>query len=146
MLAVTMHLVLFLFTFGTTTFSRMTFSITKLVIVLTAITECRGALHLNVLSCFFVYCKTAQFGCHFDRMWIALTNDLGIATSHHWRRMRRSLKPKTTNLRFWSMTQAGLLTNRCRCYKTFYGRSLRIVVISSSVCPWQALPVPRHSA
>ena len=48
MLAVTMHLVLFLFTFGTTTFS-----ITKLVIMLTAIAECRGALHLNVLSCFF---------------------------------------------------------------------------------------------
>jgi hypothetical protein len=74
MLAVTMHLMVFLFTFGTTTlsmmtFSMMTFSITKLVIMLTAITECRrGALHLNVLSCFFVYCKTAQFGCHFDRM------------------------------------------------------------------------------
>jgi len=27
-----------------------------------------------------------------------------------------------------------------QCYKTFYGRKLRIFVISQSVCPWQAFP------
>jgi hypothetical protein len=27
---------------------------------------------------------------------------------------------------------------RAQCHKTFYGRNLRIFVISSSVCPWQA--------
>jgi hypothetical protein len=29
---------------------------------------------------------------------------------------------------------------RAQCYKTFYGRNLRIFVISYSVCPWQTFP------
>ncbi len=29
---------------------------------------------------------------------------------------------------------------RCQCYKTFYGRKLRLFVLSYSVCPWQAFP------
>jgi len=28
-----------------------------------------------------------------------------------------------------------------QCYKTFYGRNLRMFVISYSVCPWQDFPV-----
>ncbi len=32
------------------------------------------------------------------------------------------------------------IPSRCQCYKTFYGRNLRIFVISQSVCPWQVLP------
>ncbi len=28
----------------------------------------------------------------------------------------------------------------CQCYNTFYGRNLRMLVISYSVCPWQAFP------
>jgi hypothetical protein len=27
-----------------------------------------------------------------------------------------------------------------QCYKTFYGRNLRIFVINYIVCPWQAFP------
>ncbi len=27
-----------------------------------------------------------------------------------------------------------------QCYKTFYGRKLRLFIISYSVCPWKALP------
>ncbi len=27
-----------------------------------------------------------------------------------------------------------------QCYKTFYGRTLCIFIISQSVCPWQAFP------
>jgi hypothetical protein len=27
-----------------------------------------------------------------------------------------------------------------QCYKTFYGRKLRLFIISSSVCSWQAFP------
>ncbi len=40
-----------------------------------------------------------------------------------------------------------LLSRKCRAlyYKTFYGRNLRIFVISQSVCPWQAFPAqPRR--
>ncbi len=29
---------------------------------------------------------------------------------------------------------------RIQCYKTFYGRYLRMFIISQSVCPWQAFP------
>jgi hypothetical protein len=33
------------------------------------------------------------------------------------------------------------INTRAQCYKTFYGRILRIFEISWSVCPWQAFPV-----
>ncbi len=29
---------------------------------------------------------------------------------------------------------------RWQCYKTFYGRKLRLFIISYSVCPWQTFP------
>jgi hypothetical protein len=50
-----------------------------------------------------------------------------------------------------SAGQTGILTDdekkylakemlRCQCYKTFYGRKLRIFFVSWSICPWQAFP------
>ncbi len=40
------------------------------------------------------------------------------------------------------------IPSRCQSYKTFYGRNLRIFVISQSVCPWQAFQVysNKHSS
>jgi hypothetical protein len=32
------------------------------------------------------------------------------------------------------------IDTRGKCYKTFYGRNLRILAISKSVFPWQAYP------
>jgi hypothetical protein len=34
----------------------------------------------------------------------------------------------------------GLPQTRCRCYETFYGRKLRVFIISWSVGPFQAFP------
>jgi len=38
------------------------------------------------------------------------------------------------------MANATKRTNWAECYKTFYGRNLRVLVISPSVCPWKAFP------
>ncbi len=32
------------------------------------------------------------------------------------------------------------MTSRCQCHKNFYGRKLRLFIISQSVCPLQAFP------
>ncbi len=39
-----------------------------------------------------------------------------------------------------TFTGSGILTNWGRCQKTFYGRKLRLFIISQSICPWQAFP------
>ena len=35
--------------------------------------------------------------------------------------------------------------NQGKCYKTFYGRNIRMLVISLSVCPWQSFPAKSNA-
>jgi hypothetical protein len=48
--------------------------------------------------------------------------------------MKWSSLPKSMSKMFYEIDSSG------QCYKLSYDRKLQIFVISSSVCPWQALP------
>jgi hypothetical protein len=63
--------------------------------------------------------------------------------------LRRTGSPETNTLAYFaelSVTQKNVLSTRGQCYKTFYGRELRLFIIARALAPNTAIILPGTNA